>query len=107
MAEQKIWWGLMAEQKMVGALSHWVAGGTPRVSAKRSVEQKCGIKIGGTKIGGIKIWWGTLGYWVAGTPRVSAKRSAEQKCGIKIDGTKIGGIKIWLGDPRLLGGGDP
>ena len=30
----------MAEQKIVGALGHWVAGGTPRVSAKRSVEQK-------------------------------------------------------------------
>ena len=37
---------------MVGALGHWVAGGTPSASAKRSVEQKCGIKIGGTKIGG-------------------------------------------------------
>ena len=47
----------MAEQKMVGALGHWVAGGTPSASAKRSVEQKCGIKIGGTKIDGTKIWW--------------------------------------------------
>ena len=45
----------MAEQKMVGAFSHWVTG-TPSVSAKRSVEQKCGIKISGNKIGGIKIW---------------------------------------------------
>ena len=122
MAEQKIWWGPMAEQKMVGPLSHWVAEGTPSASAKRSAEQKCGIKIGGiktgrTKIGRIKIWWGTLGYWVAGTPRVSAKRSAEQKCRIKIGGIKIGGIKIGgtkigenknlVGDPRLLGGGDP
>ena len=67
----KIWWE---------TLSYWVVG-TPRVSAKRSMEQKCGIKIGrikiggtkiggikigGTKIGGIKIWWGTLSYWVAG-----------------------------------------
>ena len=42
----------MAEQTMVGALDHWVAGGIPSASAKRSVEQKCGIKIGGTKIGG-------------------------------------------------------
>ena len=66
--------------------------GTPSVSAKRSVEQKCGIKISGTKIGGIKIWWGTLGHWVAGTPSVSAKKSVEQKCGIK-----VGGIKIWWG----------
>ena len=41
-----------------------LGGGTPSVSAKRSVEQKCGIKIGGTKIGGIKIWWGTLSHWV-------------------------------------------
>ena len=30
----------MAEQKMVGALGHWVAGGTPSASAKRSAEQK-------------------------------------------------------------------
>ena len=52
----KIWWGPMAEQKMVGALGHWVAGGTPSASAKRSVEQKCRIKIGITKIGRIKIW---------------------------------------------------
>ena len=51
----------MAEQKMVGAFGHWVTG-TPGVSAKRSAEQKCGIKIGGTKIGGIKIWWGTLSH---------------------------------------------
>ena len=52
-----------------------LGGGTPSVSAKRSVEQKCGIKIGGTKIGRIKIWWGpmaeqkmvgALGHWVAG-----------------------------------------
>ena len=87
----------MAEQKMVGALGHWVAGGTPSASAKRSAEQKCGIKIGGTKIGGTKIWWGpmveqkmvgALSHWVAGgTPSTSAKRSAEQKCGIKIGGT--------------------
>ena len=40
MAELKIWWGPMAEQKMVGALSHWLAGGTPSASAKRSAEQK-------------------------------------------------------------------
>ena len=51
----------MAEQKMVGALGHWVAGGIPSASAKRSVEQKCGIKIGRTKIGRTKIWWGTHG----------------------------------------------
>ena len=101
MAEQKIWWGPMAEQKMVGALSHWVAGGTPSASAKRSAEQKCRIEIGGTKIGRIKIWWGTLGYWVVGTPRVSAKRSAEQKCGIK-----IGRIKIWWG-PSAIWWWDP
>ena len=30
----------MAEQKIMGALGHWVAGGNPKVSAKRSVEQK-------------------------------------------------------------------
>ena len=82
----------MAEQKMVGALGHWV---TPSASAKRSAEQKCGIKIGGTKI-----WWGpmaeqkmvgALGHWVVGgTPSASAKRSVEQNCGIKIGGTKIG-----------------
>ena len=40
LAEQKFWWGPMAEQKIVGALGHWVVGGTLRVSAKRSVEQK-------------------------------------------------------------------
>ena len=51
----------MVEEKMVGALRHWVARETPSASAKRSVEQKCGIKIGGTKIGGTKIWWGTHG----------------------------------------------
>ena len=70
-----------------------LGGGTPSVSAKRSAEQKCGIKIGRTKISGIKIWWGThggtknggvFGHWVMGTPSVSAKRSVEQKCGIKI-----------------------
>ena len=44
-------------------------------SAKRSAEQK----MCRTKIGGIKIWWGTLGDWVVGTPSASAKRSAEQK----------------------------
>ena len=74
-----------------------LGGGTPSVSAKRSAEQKCRIKIGGTKIGRLKIWWGTLGHWVVGTPSVSAKRSVEQKCGIKIGGTKIGEIKIWWG----------
>ena len=51
----------MAEQKMVGALGHWVAGGTPSASAKRSAEQKCGIKIGRTKIGGNKNLVGTHG----------------------------------------------
>ena len=61
MAEQKFGGGPMAEQKMVGALGHWVAGGTSSASAKRSVEQKCRIKIGGTKIGRTKIWWGTHG----------------------------------------------
>ena len=30
----------MAEQKMVGALGHCLAGGTPSTSAKRSAEQK-------------------------------------------------------------------
>ena len=42
-----------------------LGGGTPSVSTKRSVEQKCGIKIGGTKIGRIKIWWGPSanGWW--------------------------------------------
>ena len=40
MAEQKIWWGPMAEQKMVGALGHWLAGRIPITSAKRSAEQK-------------------------------------------------------------------
>ena len=33
-------WGPVAEQKMVGALGHWLADGTPSASAKRSVEQK-------------------------------------------------------------------
>ena len=55
LAEQKIWWGPMAEQKMLGPLSHWVAGGTPSASAKRSVEQKCGIKIGGIKLAELKL----------------------------------------------------
>ena len=91
----KNWWN----KNLVGTPQR-LGGGTPSVSAKRSVEQKCGIKIGGTKIGGTKIWWGpmaeqkmvlALGHWVArGTPSTSAKRSAEQKCGIKIGGTKIG-----------------
>ena len=99
-----------------------LGGGTPSVSAKRSVEQKCGIKIDGTKIGRTKIWWGpiaeqkmvrALSHWVAGgTPSASAKRSAEQKCRIKIGGTKNlmgthGGTKNG-GDPWPLGGrGDP
>ena len=39
LAEQKIWWGPMVEQKMVGALSHWLAGGTPSASAKRSAKK--------------------------------------------------------------------
>ena len=64
LAEQKNWWG---------TLSHWLWWGNPSVSAKRSAEQKmaeqkCGIKIGGTKIGRTKNlvgdpwrnkkWWG-------------------------------------------------
>ena len=43
-----------------------LGGGTPSVSAKRSAEPKCRIKIGGTKIGRIKIWWGPLSHWVVG-----------------------------------------
>ena len=64
--------------KMLGTLGHWVAGGTPSASAKRSVEQKCGIKIGGTKNWRNKNWWGLK--W----------RN-----------------KSLVGDPWLLGGGDP
>ena len=58
LAEQKIWWGPMAEQKMVGALGHWLAGGTPSASAKRSVEQKMAelklaeLKLAEQKFGG-------------------------------------------------------
>ena len=82
-----------------------LGGGTSSVSAKRSVEQKCGIKIGRTKIGGTKIWWGpmaeqkmvgALGHWVAGgTPSASAKRSAEQKWrNYKIGGTLGGKMQV-------------
>ena len=46
---QKGQWNKNAEQKLVGTLGHWVFG-TPSASAKRSVEQKCGIKNGRTKI---------------------------------------------------------
>ena len=53
MAEEKIWWGPMVEQKMVGALGHWLAGGTPSASAKRSAEQKMAeLKLAEQKFGG-------------------------------------------------------
>ena len=48
----------MAEQKMVGALGHWLVGGTPSASAKRSVEQKMAelklteLKLAEQKFGG-------------------------------------------------------
>ena len=74
-----------------------LGGGTPSVSAKRSAEQKYRIKIGRTKIGGIKIWWGTLSHWVSGTTSASAERSVEQKMAEQ----KFGG------DPRPLGSRDP
>ena len=35
----KIWWGPMAEQKMVLALSHWVAGG-PLVQVQKGQWNK-------------------------------------------------------------------
>ena len=82
----------MAEQKMVGALGHWVAGGTPSASAKRSVEQKMKNKNWRNKN-----LVGTLSHWVVGTPSASAQRSVEQKCG-----TKFGGTKIWWGPSRTL-----
>ena len=49
--------------------------GDPSASAKRSAEQKCGIKIGGTKIDGTKIWWGTHGGRKngGGTPPLGGK----------------------------------
>ena len=65
-----------------------LGGGTPSVSAKRSAEQKCGIKIGGTKIGRTKIWWGpmaeqkmvgALGHWVAGGPLVQVQKGQWNK----------------------------
>ena len=36
----KIWWGPMVEKKMVLALGHWVAGGTPSASAKGQRNKK-------------------------------------------------------------------
>ena len=43
----------MAEQKMVQALGHWLAGGTPSASAKRSAEQKMAeLKLAEQKFGG-------------------------------------------------------
>ena len=48
----------MAEQKMVGVLGHWLAGGTPSASAKRSAEQKMAeqkmveLKLAEQKFGG-------------------------------------------------------
>ena len=48
--------------------------GTPRVSAKRSMEQKCGIKIGGIKIGGIKIGRIKIGRILVGDPRLLGGR---------------------------------
>ena len=48
----------MAEQKMMGAFSHWVAGGTPSASAKRSAKQKMAelklteLKLAEQKFGG-------------------------------------------------------
>ena len=96
LAEQKIWWGPMAEQKMVGALG-WLAGGTlvqvqkgqaiggdgrggtPSASAKRSAEQKMAeLKLAKKN----KKWWnlvGILGHWVAGTPSASAKGQWNKK----------------------------
>ena len=51
----------MVEQKKVGALSHWVAGGTLSASAKRSAEQK----VAELKLGRTKIWWGpsVIRWW--------------------------------------------
>ena len=61
MAEQKIWWGPMMEQKIVGpsaigwqggSLGHLVVG-TPSASAKRSAEQKMvELKLAERKFGG-------------------------------------------------------
>ena len=45
----------MVEQKNGGGPRPLGDRGTPSASAKRSVEQKCGIKIGGTKF-----WWGPM-----------------------------------------------
>ena len=114
LAEQKIWWGPMVEQKMVGTLSHWVAGGTPGTRAKGSAEQKMAkLILVEQKIGGGPLaigWWGPLvqvqkGQWnkKCGTKNcrtkiwwgpsrslsASVKRSAEQKCGTKIVEQKL------------------
>ena len=68
----------MAEQKMVGALGHWLAGGTPSASAKRSVEQKMAeLKLAELKLVELKL---------------AELKLAEQKFG---------------GDPQPVGGGDP
>ena len=66
LAEQKIWWGPMVEQNIVGAPRPLGGRGDPLCKCKKV----SGIKIGGIKIGRIKIG------------------------GMKIGGTKIGGIKI-------------
>ena len=44
-------------KKMVGALGHWLAGGTPSASAKRSAEQKMAeLKLAEQNWW---IWWGS------------------------------------------------
>ena len=84
MAEQKIWWGPIAEQKMVGALGHRVAGGTLSASAKRSAEQKmvelkmAELKLAEQKFGGDpwwnKKWWGPSATGWQGGPLVQMQK---------------------------------